>query len=330
MKITILDDYFDTLRTLPCFTKLAEHDVVVWNDHQQNTDTLAKRLRDTQVLVLFRERTKIQSDLLDRLPNLQLISQRSVYPHIDVEACNRNDVLLCSNMHKGTPSFAAAELTFGLILAAMRQIPQQMAALKQGAWQIGVGDTVQSKTLGIYSYGRIGETVAKYGAAFGMNILVHGGEESCIRARADGFEVASDRQTFFAESDIVSLHIRLHPATTGIVTAGDLALMKPSSLLVNTSRADLIETGALEKALHLGRPGMAAVDVYEQEPVLNGDHPLLAMPNVVCTPHIGYVSHEEYETQFSDIFEQIVAYDQGNPIHMINPQVWRGRNGNGT
>ncbi|MEP1206407.1 MAG: D-2-hydroxyacid dehydrogenase family protein [Rhizobiaceae bacterium] len=327
MKITILDDYFDTLRTLPCFAKLAGHDVVVWNDHLQETDALAERLADTQVLVLFRERTKIQGDLLDRLPNLQLISQRSVYPHIDVEACSRNGVLLCSNMHKGTPSFAAAELTFGLILAAMRQIPQQMAALQQGTWQIGVGHTVQSKTLGIYSYGRIGEAVAKYGAAFGMNILVHGGDDSCARARADGFQVASSRQSFFADSDVISLHIRLHPATTGIVTADDLALMKPSALLVNTSRAGLIEQDALVQALELGRPGMAAVDVYEQEPVLNGDHPLLKLPNVVCTPHIGYVSQEEYELQFSDIFDQIVAYNQGSPIHMVNPQVWSGGDG---
>ena len=322
MKITILDDYFDTLRTLPCFAKLEGHDVVVWNDHVQETDALAERLAETQALVLFRERTKIQSDLLDRLPKLQLISQRSVYPHIDVGGCTRNGVLLCSNMHKGTPSFAAAELTFGLILSAMRQIPQQMAALTNGKWQIGVGHTVQSKTLGIFSYGRIGETVARYGAAFGMNILVFGGEDSCERARADGFDVATTREAFFANSDVISLHIRLHPQTTGIITRQDLALMKPTALLVNTSRAGLIEEGALVTALAAGRPGMAAVDVYEKEPVLGGDHPLLKLPNVVCTPHIGYVSHEEYETQFSDIFDQIVAFDQGHPIHAINPEVF--------
>ena len=324
MKITILDDYFDTLRTLPCFSKLEGHEVVIWNDHVQETEALAQRLADTEALVLIRERTKIQADLLDKLPALKLISQRSVYPHIDVEACTRNDVLLCSNMHKGTPSFAAAELTFGLILAAMRQIPQQMAALQNGQWQIGVGYTVRDKTLGIYSYGRIGEAVARYGAAFGMNILVFGGEDSCARAKEDGFEVATSREDFFSRSDIVSLHIRLYPETRGIITGQDLSLMKPNALLVNTSRAGLIEEGALVNALNQGRPGMAAVDVFENEPVLNGDHPLLKMPNVVCTPHIGYVSHEEWETQFSDIFDQIVAFDQGSPIHMINPEVWKG------
>ena len=322
MKITILDDYFDTLRSLPCFSKLAGFDVEVWKDHIQEVGSLASRLADADALVLFRERTKIQADLLDRLPNLKLISQRSVYPHIDVDACTRNGVLLCSNLHKGTPSFAAAELTFGLILAAMRQIPQQMAALKDGKWQIGVGHTVRSKTLGIHSYGRIGEAVAKYGAAFGMKILVYGGEESCARARTDGFKIADDRKAFFEQSDVVSLHVRLYPETMGAITAADLAGMKPNALLVNTSRAGLIEDGALVRALQSGRPGMAAVDVFENEPVLSGDHPLLAMPNVVCTPHIGYVSHEEYEVQFSDIFDQIVAFNDGKPIHMINPEVW--------
>lgn len=322
LKVTILDDYFDTLRTLPCFEKLGGHEVTVWNDHLQDTALLAERLRETEALVLFRERTKIQAALLDQLPNLRLISQRSVYPHIDVEACTRNGVLLCSNMHKGTPSFAAAELTFGLILAAMRQIPQQMAALQSGTWQIGVGSTLRGKTLGIWSYGRIGEAVARYGAAFGMSVLVYGGAASCARAEEDGFSVAESREAFWAGSDVVSLHIRLHPETRGLITAEDLALMKPSSLLVNTSRAGLIEEGALVQALKVGRPGMAAVDVYETEPVLGGEHPLLKLPNVVCTPHIGYVSKEEYETQFSDIFDQIVAFDGGAPIHMINPEVW--------
>lgn len=324
MKVTILDDYFDTLKTLPCFTKLDGHEVTIWTDHVQETQPLAERLKDAEALVLFRERTKIQADLLDQLPNLKLISQRSVYPHIDVEACTRNGVLLCSNMHKGTPSFAAAELTFGLILAAMRQIPQQMAALQAGTWQIGVGHTLRDKVLGIYSYGRIGEAVARYGAAFGMKILVFGGDASCARAAEDGFEVATSRGAFFSTSDVVSLHIRLYPETRGIITADDLAQMKPNALLVNSSRAGLIEEGALVAALQQGRPGMAAVDVYENEPVLGGDHPLLSMPNVVCTPHIGYVSQEEYQTQFSDIFDQIVAFDNGAPIHIINPEARKG------
>ena len=322
MKISILDDYFDTLRTLPCFGKLDGHDVTIWNDHVQETDELAERLRDTEVLVLFRERTSIQADLLDKLPKLKLISQRSVYPHIDVEACTRNGVLLCSNMHKGKPSFAAAELTFGLILAAMRQIPQQMAALQAGKWQIGVGHTLRDKTIGIWSYGRIGKVVAHYAGAFGMKVRVWGGENSCQRAVADGFAKANSRSDFFANSDVVSLHIRLYPETRGIVSASDLALMNPEALLVNTSRAGLIEEGALVAALEAGRPGMAAVDVYESEPALDGRHPLLNMSNVVCTPHIGYVSKQEYETQFGDIFDQIVVYDKGAPIHMINPAVW--------
>ncbi|MEN0001768.1 MAG: D-2-hydroxyacid dehydrogenase family protein [Pseudomonadota bacterium] len=324
MKVTILDDYFDTLRTLPCFEKLDGHDVTVWTDHVQDTDALAERLAETEALVLFRERTKITGDLLDRLTKLKLISQRSVYPHIDVDACTRNGVLLCSNMHKGTPSFAAAELTFALILAAMRQIPQQMTALKDGKWQIGVGHTVRGKTLGIWSYGRIGKAVADYGQAFGMHVQVWGGEESSARAVADGYQRAQSREAFFATSDIVSLHIRLHPETRGIVRKDDLLAMGPSSLLVNTSRAGLIEPDALVSALNAGRPGMAAVDVYEQEPVINADHPLLNMDNVVCTPHIGYVSKEEYDLQFSDIFDQINAYENGQPIYMINPDVWAG------
>lgn len=322
MKVSILDDYFDTLRTLPCFAKLSEHEVTIWTDHVQETDVLAERLKDSEALVLFRERTKISADLLNQLPNLKLISQRSVYPHIDVPACTENGVLLCSNMHKGTPSFAAAELTFGLLLAAMRQIPQQMAALKGGQWQIGVGHTVRDKTLGIWSYGRIGKAVADYARAFGMDVQVWGNTPSCQRAVQDGYRIASSRKAFFAESDVISLHIRLYRETEGIVTADDLASMKPDSLLVNTSRAGLIAPGALVDALKSGRPGMAAVDVYESEPIRDADHPLLHMDNVVCTPHIGYVSKEEYDLQFSDIFDQIVAFSAGDPIHMINPEAW--------
>ncbi|MEM7426320.1 MAG: D-2-hydroxyacid dehydrogenase family protein [Pseudomonadota bacterium] len=321
MKITILDDYFDTLRHLPCFGKLAGHDIQIWNDHVQDVDGLAERLADTEALVLFRERTRIDGELLDRLPKLKLISQRSVYPHIDVEACTRNGVLLCSNMHQGTPSYAAAELSFALILAAMRQIPQQVAALRDGTWQIGVGHTVRGKVLGIWSYGRIGEAVAGYAKAFGMDVQVWGGEASCARAEEHGYRVATSREEFFATSDIVSLHIRLKPSTKGIVTAEDLSRMKPSALFVNTSRAGLVEEGALVAALSRGSPGMAAVDVFESEPVHGGDHPLLAMPNVIATPHIGYVTEEEYELQFSDIFDQIIAFAHGSPIHAINPEV---------
>jgi D-3-phosphoglycerate dehydrogenase / 2-oxoglutarate reductase len=321
MKISILDDYHDTLRTLQCFTKLAGHDVTIWNDHVQDTDSLADRLQDTEVLVLIRERTKIRAPLLERLRNLKLISQRSVYPHIDIDACTRLGVIVSSSQHPGSPSYAAAELTWGLVLAAMRQIPQQMSALRAGKWQIGVGSTLRGKTLGIYGYGRIGSVVAGYGRAFGMNVSVWAREPSLARARADGYAAAPSKEAFFEQCDIISLHMRLVDATRGIVTAADLARMKPTALLVNTSRAPLIEPGALVNALRAGRPGLAAVDVYEEEPVLDPAHPLLVMEDVVCTPHIGYVSRDEYEVQFADIFDQITAYAAGTPINVVNPEV---------
>ena len=319
MKITILDDYHDTVRTLPCFRKLNGHEVEIWNDHVQDVDALAARLRDTEALVLIRERTEIRAPLIARLDKLRLISQRSVYPHIDVDACTRRGIVVSSSQHPGTPSYAAAELTWGLVLAALRQIPQQMAALKAGKWQIGVGRGLRGKTLGIYGYGRIGSTVASYGKAFGMKVLVWARAHSLERARADGWAAARDKETFFSTCDVLSLHMRLVDATRGIVTAADLARMKPTALLVNTSRAPLIEPGALLAALKAGRPGMAAVDVYEKEPVLDPDYPLFALDNVVCTPHIGYVSHDEYEIQFSDIFDQILAYAAGAPINVVNP-----------
>ena len=321
MKITILDDYFDTLRTLPCFQKLNGHEVTIWHDHVQDTDALAARLKDTEVLVLIRERTQIRAPLLDRLSALRLISQRSVYPHIDIDACTRRGVIVSSNMHAGTPSYAAAELTWGLILAAMRQIPQQMAALQAGIWQIGVGHTLRGKTLGIYGYGRIGAAVAGYGKAFGMNVLVWAREASLAKARTDGYATAESKHAFFESCDVMSLHMRLVNETRGIVTKNDLLLMKNSTLLVNTSRAPLIEPDALVAALRAGRPGMAAVDVYEEEPLRNPDHPLLKMNNVVCTPHIGYVTRDEYEIQFSDIFDQIIAYASGVPTNVVNPKV---------
>jgi len=321
MKISILDDYHNTLRTLECFGKLAGHEVAVWNDHVQDVGVLAERLREAEALVLIRERTQIRAPLLERLPALRLISQRSVYPHIDIEACTRLGIVVSSNMHAGTPSYATAELTWALILAALRQVPQQMASLQAGKWQSGVGTTLRGKTLGIFGYGRIGSVVAGYGGAFGMKVLAWAREKSVERARADGHAIAAGKEAFFAECDVLSLHMRLVDATRGIVTAADLARMKPTALLVNTSRAPLIEPGALVAALKAGRPGMAAVDVYEQEPVKDTGHPLFAFGNVVCTPHIGYVSREEYELQFADIFEQIVAYAAGTPVKVVNPQV---------
>ena len=321
MKVSILDDYFDTLRTLDCFSRLSGHEVEVWNDHVQDVDVLAERLRESEALVLIRERTEIRAPLLRRLPKLRLISQRSIYPHIDVDACTELGVVVSSSMHPGTPSYAAAELTWALVLAAMRQLPQQVAALKAGTWQVGVGHTLRGKTLGVYGYGRIGSAVAGYGEAFGMTVWVWGSSGSRERARGDGYTVAPSKDTFFSECDVISLHMRLVDATRGIVTSSDLARMKPTALLVNTSRALLIEPGALVAALNSGRPGMAAVDVYEEEPVLDARHPLLAKENVVCTPHIGYVTRDEYEVQFSDVFDQIATYAAGTPINVVNPRV---------
>jgi D-3-phosphoglycerate dehydrogenase len=321
MKIAVLDDYHDTVRTLACFKKLRGHDVSIWNDHVQDTDALTERLRDTEALVLIRERTKIGAALLDRLPKLKLISQRSVYPHIDIAACTHNGVIVSSSQHPGTPSYATAELTWGLILAAFRQIPQQMASLKAGNWQIGVGLTLRNKTLGIFGYGRIGAAVASYGRAFGMNVVVWARPNSLVRAKAEGHLVAPSKAAFFERCDVLSLHMRLVDATRGIVTPADLRLMKPSALIVNTSRAQLIERGALVEALKAGRPGMGAIDVYEEEPVRDTAHPLLNMPNVICTPHLGYVTRDEYEIQFTDIFDQILAYADGNPINIVNPDV---------
>ena len=321
MKVTVLDDYFDTIRTLDCFARLKDHSVTIWNDHVQDVDKLAERLKDTEALVLIRERTQIRTPLLERLPKLKLISQRSVYPHIDIETCTRLGIVVSSGQHADTPSYATAELTWGLVLSAARMIPQQVASLKAGQWQFGVGATIRGKIFGVYGDGRIGAVVAGYAKAFGMKVRVWAREAARARARADGCAVAASKEAFFAECDVVSLHMRLVDATRGIVTAGDLARMKPTALIVNTSRAQLIEAGALAGALKAGRPGMAAVDVFEEEPVGPAGHPLLGMDNVVCTPHIGYVSRDEYEIQFSDIFDQIAAYAAGAPINVVNPEV---------
>jgi len=321
VKVSILDDYFDTLRTLDCFAKLAGHDVTIWNDHVQDVDKLAERLRDTEALVLIRERTQIRTPLLERLPKLKLISQRSVFPHIDIETCTRLGIVVSSSLHADTPSYATAEFTWGLVLAAMRAIPQQMASLKSGHWQIGVGHTLRGKTLGIYGYGRIGAVVAGYGRAFGMKVLVWAREPALAKARADGYEAAASKAAFFEQCDVLSLHMRLVDATRGIVKAEDLARMKPTALLVNTSRAPLIEPMALANALRAGRPGMAAVDVYEKEPLRDVNDPLLTLENVVATPHIGYVTRDEYELQFTDIFDQIVDFAAGTPTNVVNPAV---------
>jgi D-3-phosphoglycerate dehydrogenase len=325
LNIAILDDYQNVVRTLACFSKLAGHSVTVWNDHTKDVDILAERLKDAEALGLIRERTPIPAPLIERLPKLKLISQRSVYPHIDVDACTRRGILLCSDMHPGRPSYATAELTWGLVIAAMRSIPQEVAALKAGRWQSTVGTGLRGKTLGIFGYGRIGGVVAGYGKAFGMKVVAWGREGTLERARADGFEAAASKEAFFEECDVISLHLRMIPATRGIVTAADLARMKPTALIVNTSRAGLIEPGALVEALKRGRPGRAAVDVYEDEPVLDAAHPLLALDNAVCTPHIGYVERGGYEGMFSSIFEQILAYAAGKPINVVNPDALKNQ-----
>ena len=274
MKVHILDDWFDTLRTLPCYKLLDGHDVTVWTDHEPDPAKLAARVQDAEVLVLFRERTPIGADLLERAPNLQLVSQRSVYPHVDVEACTRHDVVLCSNMHAGTPSYAAAELTLGLILASYRQIPEQVASARAGHWQAGVGRTLRGRTLGLYGYGRIAQAVAGYAQAMGMKVQWWSSEEGRARAEAAGETVAPSREAFFATSDVVSVHVRLKPTTRGIITGQDLAAMADRALFVNTSRAGLVEPGALEAEIPKGRI-YAAVDVFEEEPLRDANLSLI-------------------------------------------------------
>jgi D-3-phosphoglycerate dehydrogenase / 2-oxoglutarate reductase len=321
MRVTVLDDYVDTLRTLDCFAELADHDVTVWTDHQSDPGALAERLADTEALVLIRERTAIRAPLLERLPQLRLITQRSAYPHIDVDACTRLGVVVSSDLHAATPSYATAELTWALILAAMRDLPGQAASLRAGRWQTHVGQTLRHRTLGIFGYGRIGRVVADYGRAFDMRVQVWSRPESRARAAADGYEVVDEQRELFASSDVVSLHLRLVGATAGVVTAADLAAMSSSALLVNTSRAGLIEPGALVAALRSGRPGRAAVDVFENEPVVDPRHPLLALDQVVATPHLGYVTRDEWELQFATVFDQINRYAAGTPTNVVNPDV---------
>ncbi|MEM9442414.1 MAG: D-2-hydroxyacid dehydrogenase family protein [Pseudomonadota bacterium] len=322
MKVHILDDWFDTLRGLECFGRLSGHDVTIWNDHVEDIGTLASRLTDAEALVLFRERTPVQGDLLERLPKLKLISQRSVFPHVDVPACTNHRVLLCSNMHSDTPSVATAELTFALILSAARQLPQQMASIKAGKWQAGVGQTLAGRTLGLYGYGRIAKAVAGYAKAFGMTVTWWGSETGRQRAVEDGEHVCASRIEFFKEADVVSIHVRMKPETRGIITASDLLAIKPSGTFVNTSRSRLVEPGALERALQAGRPGTIAIDVFDVEPLTDPNDPIVHHPAVIATPHIGFVTEDELDQQFADIFDQINAYASGKPINMINPEAW--------
>jgi D-3-phosphoglycerate dehydrogenase len=319
MKITILDDYQNVVPALACFSRLAGHSVEVWNDHTKEVGKLASRLRDAEALVLIRERTPIPAALVAKLPRLKIISQNGPCPHIDVDACTRHGVIVSSGQGS-RPSYGTAELTWGLMICAMRRIPQEVAALKGGRWQSSIGSALRGRTLGVYGYGKIGAVVAGYGQAFGMKVLVWGRETTLARARADGVSAAANRQAFFEQCDVVTLHMRLTDETRGIVAADDLGRMKPTALLVNTSRAGLIAPGALERALRAGRPGLAAVDVYEEEPVFRARHPLLKMDNVVCTPHLGYVERDGYEILFGNAFDQVLAYLAGKPVNVLNPE----------
>lgn len=316
MKVIIPDDYQDVVKSLDSFGKLKGHDVTIYHDSVKDVETLCMRFRDAESLVLIRERTAITNSLLALLPNLRLISQTGKgIAHIDLEACTRHGVAVA--VGSGSP-YAPAELTWGLVLAAMRHIPQEVARMKSGQWQTTLGLGLRGRTLGIFGYGKIGSVVAGYGRAFGMKVLVWGRDGSLMRARADGFETATSQAALFQEADVLSLHLKLVAETRGIVTSVDLAKMKPSALLVNTSRAELIEADALEEALRAGRPGAAAVDVYEVEPTTN--HPLLHLENVICTPHLGYVEKDSYEHYFGTAFDQVCAFASGNPINIINPQ----------
>jgi D-3-phosphoglycerate dehydrogenase len=332
VNIIILDDYQDAVRKLKCAQRLEQLNAKVFTNTVKGIGQLAVRLRDAEVLVLIRERTQFPRQLLEKLPKLKLISQTGrVGSHIDLETCTRLGIAVAEGV--GSP-VAPAELTWALIMSAMRRLPQYIGNLKHGAWQqsglksasmppnFGLGMVLKGKTLGLWGYGKIGQMVAGYGRAFGMNVIVWGSEASREKARADGHQAADSREAFFETCDVLSLHLRLVDETRGIVGADDLARMKPTALLVNTSRAELVEEGALVSALNRGRPGMAAVDVFESEPILQG-HPLLRLENAVCTPHIGYVEQDSYELYFSAAFDNVVNFINGTPTKLVNPEALR-------
>ncbi len=311
MKIAILDDYQDACRKLDAWKKLQGHDVTVFRDTLTDETALAERLKAFEGLVLIRERTRFPASLLEKLPKLRALSQTGkAGSHIDLAACKQRGIAILEG--SGSP-YATAELTWGLILAAMRRLPQEIENLKKGGWQQTVGYGLRGRVLGIYGFGRIGSVVAGYGKAFGMRVQVHGREGSLERAKAAGFETVASRESFFGSSDVLSLHVRLIPETRGLVTAQDLALMKPDAVFINTSRAELVAPGALVAALQAGRPGFAAVDVYEEEPILGASHPLLALGNAICTPHLGYVEKDGYELYFGAAFDNLAAFAKAGP-----------------
>lgn len=316
MHIVISDDYQDCIRQLTCFEKLKGHTVKIYNDTVSTTDALVERYKDADAIVLIRERTVITKELLERLPKLKVISQTGkMASHVDLEACKARGIVVMDGRGSGA---ATAELNMLLILTALRRLVEEVARLKDGQWQGYLGDQLSGKVLGVYGFGRIGKQVCHLGKAFGAKPLVWGRQSSLKKAQEDGFAVADSKETFFSTSDIVCLQLRLNEETRHIVTAQDLALMKPTSLLVNASRAELIEFGALEAALIKGRPAYAAVDTYESEPVLGADHPLLHLPNCLCTPHIGFVERDNYEAYFGIAFDNINAYAAGSPQNGVN------------
>ncbi len=319
MRVVILDDYQDIVRRLDAFKKAAGHDVKIFNDTVKGVDALAARLADAEAIGCIRERTPISAALIERLPKLRMISQTGKNaPHIDLEACTRRGIVVSGG---GGGAAGTPELTWALILMATRHLPFEINALKAGRWQSTIGHAVRGKTLGIFGYGKIGSDVAKVGRAFGMNVIAWGREGSQERATKDGFELAKSKADLFERADVLSVHLILRDSTRGVVGAEDLARMKPTSLFVNTSRAGLVAPDALVNALRAGRPGYAAVDVYEDEPVLGADHPLLKMANVICTPHLGYVEMGGYESFFNAVFDQINAFAAGAPINVMNPEV---------
>ena len=316
MHIVISDDYQDCIRQLTCFQKLKGHTVKIYNDTVSTTDALVERYKDADAIVLIRERTVITKELLERLPKLKVISQTGkMASHVDLEACKARGIVVMDGRGSGA---ATAELNMLLILAALRRLVEEVARLKDGQWQGYLGEQLSGKVLGVYGFGRIGKQVCHLGKAFGAKPLVWGRQSSLKKAQEDGFAVADSKETFFSTSDIVCLQLRLNEETRHIVTAQDLALMKPTSLLVNASRAELIEFGALEAGLIKGRPAYAAVDTYESEPVLGADHPLLHLPNCLCTPHIGFVERDNYEAYFGIAFDNINAYAAGSPQNGVS------------
>ena len=318
MKIVIPDDYHGLVPRLESFALLAGHEVTVLRDVAPSFETLVQKLSDADIIVAIRERTDFTHDLLAQLPRLKLIAQTGRSAHsIDLKACTALGIAVCAGSHASP--YTVAEHTWALIFASVRRVADDATLMKQGQWCNWFSTSLRGKTLGVYGLGRIGEPVAAAGAAFGMRVLCFAREATAARARALGYEAAPSKADFFAQADVLSVNLRMIEATRGIITAGDLALMKPASLIVNTSRAELFAPGVLVDALKKGRPGFAATDVYENEPVQNGDHPLLKMPNVICTPHSAWLEPYTYNLYFGEAFEQAATFAAGKPVKPAEP-----------